>query len=376
MQYRYDKANICQDKSTWEKLTDGRLRVPVTITRTGIFNYYTADGKLIRELRSDEEVLKPNSLNTAKGMYFTDEHPPELVDTINFNQYAKGAFSDVINIRKDGIITYIDTFLTIFDEKTQLLLETGKKEQISCGYLCDVVFQSGVWNGLEYDAYQKNIDYNHGSLVSLGRAGSNVKIRRDSQEINVFIESELKKDGNNNKSEGKKTMLINGREVKLDEAGEIIISQVLESKQNEIKKLEDKVKQIDSLEAKLLKVEKELEESKSINLDDLVDLRNSIISKASNYLKIDSFKGFSNSEIMKKAVISAYKDKDLSKKEDSFFTVAFDLLEDKPLTVEKTPSIQDFFNKDTKENQFKDDSNDLVNILVKANNKAYNKEVK
>lgn len=376
MQYRYDKANICQDKSTWEKLTDGRLRVPVTITRTGIFNYYTADGKLIRELRSDEEVLKPNSLNTAKGMYFTDEHPPELVDTINFNQYAKGAFSDVINIRKDGNITYIDTFLTIFDEKTQLLLETGKKEQISCGYLCDVVFQSGVWNGLEYDAYQKNIDYNHGSLVSLGRAGSNVKIRRDSQEINVFIESELKKDGNNNKSEEKKTMLINGREVKLDEAGEIIISQVLESKQNEIKKLEDKVKQIDSLEAKLLKVEKELEESKSINLDDLVDLRNSIISKASNYLKIDSFKGFSNSEIMKKAVISAYKDKDLSKKEDSFFTVAFDLLEDKPLTVEKTPSIQDFFNKDTKENQFKDDSNDLVNILVKANNKAYNKEVK
>lgn len=376
MQYRYDKANICQDKSTWEKLTDGRLRVPVTITRTGIFNYYTADGKLIRELRSDEEVLKPNSLNTAKGMYFTDEHPPELVDTINFNQYAKGAFSDVVNIRKDGIITYIDTFLTIFDEKTQLLLETGKKEQISCGYLCDVVFQSGVWNGLEYDAYQKNIDYNHGSLVSLGRAGSNVKIRRDSQEINVFIESELKKDGNNNKSEEKKTMLINGREVKLDEAGEIIISQVLESKQNEIKKLEDKVKQIDSLEAKLLKVEKELEESKSINLDDLVDLRNSIISKASNYLKIDSFKGFSNFEIMKKAVISAYKDKDLSKKEDSFFTVAFDLLEDKPLTVEKTPSIQDFFNKDTKENQFKDDSNDLVNILVKANNKAYNKEVK
>lgn len=376
MQYRYDKANICQDKSTWEKLTDGRLRVPVTITRTGIFNYYTADGKLIRELRSDEEVLKPNSLNTAKGMYFTDEHPPEFVDTFNFNQYAKGAFSDVINIRKDGIITYIDTFLTIFDEKTQLLLETGKKEQISCGYLCDVVFQSGVWNGLEYDAYQKNIDYNHGSLVSLGRAGSNVKIRRDSQEINVFIESELKKDGNNNKSEEKKTMLINGREVKLDEAGEIIISQVLESKQNEIKKLEDKVKQIDSLEAKLLKVEKELEESKSINLDDLVDLRNSIISKASNYLKIDSFKGFSNFEIMKKAVISAYKDKDLSKKEDSFFTVAFDLLEDKPVTVEKTPSIQDFFNKDTKENQFKDDSNDLVNILVKANNKAYNKEVK
>lgn len=356
MQYRYDKASICQDKSTWEKLTDGRLRVPVTITRTGIFNYYTTDGKLIRELRSDEEVLKSSSLNSAKGMYFTDEHPPELVDTSNFIKYSKGAFSDVINTRKDGYITYIDTFLTIFDENTQKLIESGKKDQISCGYLCNVIFKNGIWNGLEYDAYQTDIDYNHGSLVYLGRAGSNVKIRRDSQEINVFLESELKIDSNNNKSEEKKTMLINGREVKLDEAGEIIVSQALESKDKQVKELQEKVKQIDTLEAKNLKLEKELEEAKKINLDEMVEQRNLIISKASNYIKIDSFKGLSNTEIMKKAVIEAYKNKDLSKKEDSFFTVAFDLLEDKsPITDKNSTNIQDFFNKDNANTQKKEE---------------------
>ncbi|MEN9438895.1 MAG: hypothetical protein RL613_357, partial [Fusobacteriota bacterium] len=53
---RFDKAEIKTDKSTWKKTTDGRLRVPVTLTRTGIFNYYDSTGKLIRELRSEEEV--------------------------------------------------------------------------------------------------------------------------------------------------------------------------------------------------------------------------------------------------------------------------------------------------------------------------------
>ncbi len=382
MQIRYDKAKICQDKNSWQKLTDGRLRVPVTLTRTGIFNYYDEKGTLIRELRSDDEVLKEDSLNTLKGMYFTDEHPPEMIDTSNYDKYSKGTFGDVITTRKDGDITYIDTFLTIFDKDTQVLIQSGKKEQISCGYLCNVVFTSGIWNGLNYDAKQENIDYNHGSLVDLGRAGNNVKIRRDSEEITAFYEKDLQidsKEKNIIQSEVKRKMLINGREVVLDAAGEIIVSQALEQKESEIVTLKEKVKNIDTLEAKLLNSEKALKEAKEINLDSLVDERNSIIEKAKNVLKADSFKGVSNAEIMKNTVLEAYKGTDLSKKEDSFFPVAFELLELKNNSQPKQ-TLKDGFNGGNQPKpEEKEDSDSLLTLLMDSQKKAdnfYNKDKK
>lgn len=368
MQIRYDKAQIKQDKKSWEYLRDGRLRVPVTLTRTGIFNYYDNSGNLIRELRSDSEVLKADSLNTLKGMYFTDEHPQELVSPENYIKYAKGSFGDVISTRKDGDITYIDTVLTVFDKETQNKIESGLKEQISCGYVCEVVMDKGTWNGQEYDAYQKDIEYNHGSLVSKGRAGNNVKIRRDSEEINGFIEIDI-----NKKTNGGFLMKINGRDVKLDEAGEIIVSQYVEETTKKINDLEEKAKKVDTLEANLLKVEKELKQAKEINLDALVTERNNIISKASLYVKED-VKGLSNQEIMKKAVISAYPNADLSKKDDSFFNVAFDLLEIKESKKDNKSTIADSYKADL--SQDKQDSNDFVTILLNASNKANKSEVK
>ena len=77
---------------------------------------------------------------------------------------------------------------------------------------------------------------------------------------------------------------------------------------------------------------------------------------------------------MKKAVISAYPNADLSKKDDSFFNVAFDLLEIKESKKDNKSTIADSYKADL--SQDKQDSNDFVTILLNASNKANKSEVK
>jgi hypothetical protein len=396
---RFDKAEIKTDKSTWKKTTDGRLRVPVTLTRTGIFNYYDSTGKLIRELRSEEEVLKAESLQTMEGMYFTDEHPPEFLTPDNWKNYSTGTVGDTITPRKDNIITFIDSFLSVFDRNTQQLMEDGIKQEVSCGYTCRTIMDSGVWNGLPYDARQVDIKYNHVSLVKKGRAGSKVKIRRDSAEENVLIEAEINsnnndicynninssnqndtkntnysvnlKNDNENEKQGRfYSMLIEGTEVKLDAVGEAILPKFIKAKEDKIAELEKQVAKIDSLEAKAAKLEMDLAEAQKIDVETLVKERVAVIEKAKNYVKNDSFDGKSIKDIKKQAVQEALKGKDFSQVTDGFYNEYFNLLENKPSVNTGSSSLRKDFEQGSKTNpEQKNDIDSLVDILVKADSK-------
>lgn len=180
---RYDDAEIKNDATTWEELPNGSLRVPVTITRTGVFQYTDSLGNTINELRHPDQVFKKDSVNTARSIIVTDNHPPVMVTPKNANLYQKGLLDPVINQRGQ----YLDTYMTITDEDLIKLVKNGKRE-VSLGYYADTIAQSGVWNGQKYDSIQKNIIYNHLSVVDKGRAGANVKIRMDSdsEEIEVL----------------------------------------------------------------------------------------------------------------------------------------------------------------------------------------------
>jgi len=395
---RFDKAEIKNDKSKWVKTQDGRLRVPVTLTRTGIFNYYDSTGKLIRELRSEEEVLKAESLSTMEGMYFTDEHPPEFLTPDNWKTYAKGVVGDIITLRKDGNITFIDGFITIFDEATQNILQDGIKQEVSCGYTCKTIMDSGIWNGQEYDARQIDINYNHNSLVKKGRAGSKVKIRKDSTEENVLIEVEnnsnnndicynninssnqndtnitlnsvIQKNDNENEKQGRiYSMLIEGTEVKLDAVGEAILPKFIKEKENKIAELEKQVAKIDALEAQKTKLENDLAEAKKIDVETLVKERVAVIEKAKNYVKNDSFDGKSIFEIKKNAVQEALKGKDFTQVTDGFYNEYFKILDNKPAVNASSSSLRKDFEQNTQTTEQKNDMASLVDILVKADSK-------
>ena len=65
--------------------------------------------------------------------------------------------------------------LKIFSSALANLIEGGKRE-LSCGYRCEYEFASGDYNGVKYDAIQRNIRGNHLALVDEGRMGKEVAV--------------------------------------------------------------------------------------------------------------------------------------------------------------------------------------------------------
>jgi hypothetical protein len=60
-------------------------------------------------------------------------------------------------------------------------VETGKRQELSCGYTCDLDPTPGEYQGERYDAIQRNIRGNHVALVTRGRAGPTARIRLDAE---------------------------------------------------------------------------------------------------------------------------------------------------------------------------------------------------
>ncbi len=136
--------------------------------------YRNPDGTERRELRPESEVFKLASMNTFRGVPFTDDHPEDLLTAATATQYAKGATGDSI-VRDDD---HLRGTITVYDAATIRKMDAGKLD-VSCGYSCDLVETPGVhpvWG--KHDAIQTNIVGNHLALVDQGRAGS-AAIRMD-----------------------------------------------------------------------------------------------------------------------------------------------------------------------------------------------------
>lgn len=168
---RFDVSKL----STVERTPQGFLRAPAYVTRTGVFKYRKADGSVFRELRHPDEVFKAESLKTLMGAPVTMNHPTGMVNPDNVKQLMVGYTSDAIE--QEG--QKVKTVVTITDASAISEVEAGKQE-VSCGYACELEESSGVYDGEEYDAIQRNIIYNHVAVVDRGRAGPEVRIRMDS----------------------------------------------------------------------------------------------------------------------------------------------------------------------------------------------------
>ncbi len=381
---------FCLDKAqmngTWQEFPDGRLIVPVTLTRTGVFKYLYSDifGKtenkdyprsmfkdgIISVYRSFEEVNK--SIESMKGMFFTDEHPSQTVTTENQKLLSKGSVSTVINIREEKYnnysIHYFDSDIVITDEPVKNYVKNKLKEQVSLGYTAGFRFEKGTFAGITYDAIQTDIENNHTALTKKGRAGEKVKIKSkigDTEMITSIEDKEIFT---------KEIFIMDLRGIKInftDSNSEILVEQELKAKETTISTLEEKVKIIDSLEAKVLKLENDLKDSQNIDIEALTQERLSIVNKAKNYVKDANFEGKSNLEVKKMAVESFYSGKDLKDKSEIFFNDSFDLLDDsqKPNNPAK-PGIRDSVGSVEKKEIFDIDS------IAKQLSESYNKGVK
>lgn len=166
---RYDNGEL---KSP-EKLPNGWLRADAFFTRTGVFVYRNPDGSARRELRLPEEVFKKDALDSFAVVPFTDDHPPVMLTASNTKEFVRGAIEAP---RRDG--EHVRGTILVYDGETIAKMDAGKR-QLSCGYSCDLEEKPGEWNGLRYDAIQRNIRGNHVALVDRGRAGPGAAVKMD-----------------------------------------------------------------------------------------------------------------------------------------------------------------------------------------------------
>ncbi len=163
----------------------GFLKIPATLTRTGVLEYTRADGSTVKELRHPNEVLKKESLDTLSSAPVTEKHDAGLITPENA-QHITGNVGE--SISNDGRL--VNGNLIVQRADTIKAVQKGDLKEISPGYECDIDPTPGVWDGQRYDQIQRNIVYNHVALgpAGWGRSGPEVALRMDAAIANIPTE--------------------------------------------------------------------------------------------------------------------------------------------------------------------------------------------
>lgn len=322
---RYDKAYI----KDWMETPEGYLTVNVPITRPGVFPYQRQDGTVQMEAKLPEEIFNDRVLYTARSKPVTDGHPNEPVTVDNYQTYAKGMSHT--DSRVEDLKVYIS--LTVTDKGLIQKIFDGYNE-ISIGFMSEVVAESGTYDGQNYEYVQRNIEINHIAVVEKGRAGPEVAIRADSDAWQVDSQDE---------PEGSKKEMakikIKDTEYEVDETVKAHIT-ALEKKVNEKGNEKEKdtkgdaadafLGRLDAMQAQLDAKEAELaaEKAKQLTgdaLDKLVAERVELISTAKPLLG-DSFDfiGKSDRDIKEAVIATTKQDFKGDGKSDDYINAYFD----------------------------------------------------
>jgi hypothetical protein len=173
MPFRIDKIAI---KGRVSRTDEGYLTGIAPITRAGVFTYHGSDGKPYNELRHPDDVFSPDSLETLKMVPITNTHPWfGRVKSDNVKRVQVGMTGESVTTDAPHVMSSIK----ITDSSAVEDIDSGR-QQVSAGYKCQVINETGVFDGIEYTSRQKNIRYNHVALCDAGRAGPDVGLNLDS----------------------------------------------------------------------------------------------------------------------------------------------------------------------------------------------------
>jgi hypothetical protein len=116
-------------------------------------------------------------MDTIKMIPITMHHPEEgYVDASVASREAIGITGESVEENGDMVLAN----LVIFDEAAVRAIRNKEICELSLGYTSDIEQTSGEHEGMPFDCVQRNIRYNHLSVVERGRAGSRVRIVTDS----------------------------------------------------------------------------------------------------------------------------------------------------------------------------------------------------
>jgi hypothetical protein len=177
----FDTVTLDDDaKSSMRTTSNGYLVASPRVARTGIQLYgghelgFTDERrhKVFKVFRPENEVFKNDSLHSFAHKPVTDDHPPRHVDAASWSKHARGFMGG--EVARDGQFVRVPMLLT--DQNLINKVKSGKAE-LSVGYACDIVWDSGTTpDGEQYDAQQRNIHVNHVAVVDAGRGGPQLRI--------------------------------------------------------------------------------------------------------------------------------------------------------------------------------------------------------
>lgn len=181
-EHRLDNAAACQrfDVARMQArptlTSQGFLRARANLTRVGVLAYARADGTTRLELRHPEDVFDPESLATLSHAPLTDLHPTAMVGPENVRALQVGIVSSAT--RADG---FVAGEVLVQDAGAIRDVQARKRVELSAGYSMTLDETPGEFNGVRYDARQRNIRYNHVAMGprGWGRAGGDVAFRLD-----------------------------------------------------------------------------------------------------------------------------------------------------------------------------------------------------
>lgn len=288
---RYDTVALPK----MSKTSDGFLKGKSPVTRAGVLPYMDTDGSTRYELRHPDDVFKADSINSLQMVPVTHEHPPFLLNADNIKSYQKGFTGEVCERIDNKLIVG----MTITDPAIIQLITNKQKVELSAGYKCRLIREDGVYDGQKYTHRQVDIEYNHVSLVSQGRAGKEIAIRTDCNDTSTIPVAVSHNFINNPKSSD---MSEETENLRFDAVQSKLDAQVKENELLKIK-LDSAVKKSDLLEQSLNKMREELKQEKSARVDDAIEARArdrvQIIMTASQYLgDMDAYKAHSDRDIM------------------------------------------------------------------------------
>ena len=162
---------------------NGYITIPKNpISKSGIFQYLGKSispklepDKIYNVWRPVEELNNPETIESFRLTPWIPEHvmlgagftPAEAVG-------VQGFTGETIEFIGDTLYSK----LKLVGEELKKLIKAGLKE-LSCGFRCEWVIQSGVFEGQAYDVIQRQIRGNHLASVDNARMGSDVRVAMD-----------------------------------------------------------------------------------------------------------------------------------------------------------------------------------------------------
>ena len=126
-------------------------------------------------LRPPEELFSPEAIKSFNGLPIRIGH---VMLGTGFESVDKEPVDGCIyNVRQSlDMPEYLIGDFSIYTEKMKDVLDKGKIRELSLGYRCQYIPETGIYNGQPYEFKQANLRGNHLALVENGRCGSSVRV--------------------------------------------------------------------------------------------------------------------------------------------------------------------------------------------------------